>query len=382
MMPERDKRFTGHPGPQADSMNGYNVDYDRLEGFMKDVFVALDVPPGDAAICAEVLSFADRRGIRSHGINRMKPFYYDRIRAGLQVPDAEMEIVREGPGTAVVDGHFGMGHAIARRSMQLAIDKAREVGIAMVAVRNSTHYGAAGYYSMMAIENGMIGINGTNARPSVAPTFGTEGMLGTNPLTIGFPTDEDFPFLLDCATSIWQRGKIEYHARLGKDIPPGLVISSDGSSMTDPGEILDSLVNGEAALLPLGGMGEETAGYKGYGYSTVVEVLSSALQAGPFLKAVTGVNVGHFFIAVNIDAFIPLEEFRKSAGDIMRQLRSSRKAPSAERIYTPGEKEYLHWMRTKDRGVELEESLMREILQMTEELSLDGYDWDFPEKVK
>jgi LDH2 family malate/lactate/ureidoglycolate dehydrogenase len=358
------------------------VGYDELERFMADVFRGLGVPEEDSGICADVLSFADRRGISSHGINRMKPFYYDRIRKGLQFPDPGWEILKEGPTTAVIDGRFGMGHAIAKRSMNMAIAKAREFGLGMVAVRNSTHYGAAGYYSMMAIENGMVGINGTNARPSVAPTFGTEGMLGTNPFTIGFPTDEEFPFLLDCATSIWQRGKIEYYAREKKEIPENLVVGKDGSSLTDPEIILKELVEGNGALLPLGGLGEETAGYKGYGYSTVVEVLSSALQAGPFLKAVNGINVGHFFMAVDIESFTTLEEFKRSSGEVMRQLRSSRKAPVAERIYTPGEKEHLHWLRTKDTGVPLNGSLQKEVVRMRDELSLPGYDWDWAETLK
>jgi LDH2 family malate/lactate/ureidoglycolate dehydrogenase len=358
------------------------VEYDELERFMGDVFIGLKVPEDDARICAEVLSFADRRGISSHGINRMKPFYYDRIRKGIQFPDPGWEVLREGPTTAVIDARFGMGHSAAKRSMQMAIDKAQEYGLGMVAVRNSTHYGAAGYYSMMAIERGMIGINGTNARPSVAPTFGTEGMLGTNPFTIGFPTDEDFPFLLDCATSIWQRGKIEYYAREGKPIPGNLVIGKEGSSITDPETILKELVNGNAALLPLGGPGEDTAGYKGYGYSTVVEVLSSALQAGPFLQAVTGVNVGHFFLAIDIESFTSLEEFKRSSGEIMRQLRASRKAPGAERIYTPGEKEHLHWLKTRDSGVPLNESIRREMVLMRDELGLAGYDWGWAEILK
>jgi LDH2 family malate/lactate/ureidoglycolate dehydrogenase len=354
-----------------------HVDYDELERFMGDVFIGLGVPEGDARICADVLSFADRRGISSHGINRMKPFYYDRLRAGKQFADPDFQIVREGPTTAVIDGGFGMGHAIARRSMQMAIDKASKNGMGMVAVRNSTHYGAAGYYPMMAIDNGMIGMTGTNARPSVAPTFGTEGMLGTNPFTIGFPTDEEFPFLLDCATSIWQRGKIEYYARDGNEIPENLVVGKDGRSITDPQIILKELVEGNAALLPLGGLGEDTAGYKGYGYSTVVEVLSSALQAGPFLKAITGVNVGHFFMAIDVESFIPLEEFRRSSGEIMRQLRASRKVPGADRIYTPGEKEHLHWLRTKEEGIPLNRSIREEMVAMRDELKLEGYDWEW-----
>ncbi len=352
------------------------VPFALLENFMRDVFISLGVPGEDADICADVLITADRRGIHSHGVNRLKPMYYDRIKSGSIDPDARMEIVREGPTTAVVDGNFSMGHAVAKRSMDIAISKAAEYGMGMVAVRNSTHYGIAGYYSIMAAEKGMIGINGTNARPAVAPTFGTEGLLGTNPFTIGFPTDEDFPFILDCATSIWQRGKIEYYARQGKEIPKGLVISRDGESITDSRRILEELLTGDAALLPLGGP-EETAGYKGYGYSTVVEVLSSALQANAFLKAVNGVNVGHFFMAVDIEAFISLDDFRKNAGDIMRELRSARKAPGKDRIFTAGEKEHLYWLENKDQGVPLEASLRRELVQMRDELGLTGYLFPF-----
>jgi LDH2 family malate/lactate/ureidoglycolate dehydrogenase len=352
------------------------VPFDLLENFMRDVFISLGVPEEDAGICADVLITADKRGIHSHGVNRLKPMYYDRIKAGMIAPGARMEIVREGPTTAVMDGHFSMGHAVAKRSMDLAISKAKQYGLGMVAVRNSTHYGIAGYYSLMAAQEGMIGINGTNARPAVAPTFGTEGFLGTNPFTIGFPTDEDFPFVLDCATSIWQRGKIEYYARQGKEIPRGLVISSDGETIIDSRRILEELLTGDAALLPLGGP-EETAGYKGYGYSTVVEVLSSALQANSFLKAVNGVNVGHFFMAVDIESFISLDEFRKNSGDIMRDLRSSRRIPGQDRIYTAGEKEHLYWLENKDLGVPLEGTLQKELVEMRDELSMAGYTFPF-----
>ena len=144
----------------------------------------------------------------------------------------------------------------------------------------------------MATKRGQIGITGTNARPSIAPTFGVENMLGTNPLTFGMPTDEDFPFVLDCATSITQRGKLEYYAREGKPTPAGMVIGRDGQAKTNTEEILVQLNTGEAALAPLGGIGEELAGYKGYGYATVVEILSAALQQGNYLKMLTGIQDG------------------------------------------------------------------------------------------
>lgn len=345
------------------------VDFDFMEQFMIDVFTELGVPREDAEICADVLITSDKRGIDSHGVNRLKPMYYDRIKAGIQFPDAKYEIVRETSTTAVIDGHRGMGHATAKHAMELAIEKAKEHGLGMTVVRNNTHYGIAGYYVLMATEAGMIGLSGTNARPSVAPTYGVEPMLGTNPLTIGMPTDEDFPFVLDPATSIIQRGKVEVYARSGDQLPDGLVIDAQGDFMTDPDLILEKLLSKEASLLPLGGKAE-TGGYKGYGYSAVVEILSSALQGGAFLQAITGVNVGHFFMAINIEAFTELEEFKKTTGDILRTLRGAKLMPGQPRIYTAGEKEHLAWLDRKDRGVPLNKSLQAEVLQMRDELGL------------
>lgn len=361
------------------------VDFDTLKKFIADVFQGLGVPPDDAAICAEVLIAADKRGIDSHGINRLKMIYYDRIREGIINPVTRFEVVREGPATAVIDGHNGMGQVIACRSMQMAIDKARKYGLGMVAVRNSNHYGIAGYYPLMAIEEGMIGITGTNARPSIAPTFGVENMLGTNPLTFAMPTDEAFPFLLDCATSVTQRGKIEVYAKAQKNVPPGWVIDEQGQSKTNANQILKDLVAGTAALTPLGGIGEETAGYKGYGYATVVEILSAALQQGSYLKMLLGFKdgrktpycLGHFFIAIDIAAFTEVADFKKTAGDILRALRSSRKMPGADLIYTAGEKEFRNWQERKDKGAPLNAELQKEIRQMITELDLKGCPFSF-----
>ncbi|MPM16664.1 putative oxidoreductase YjmC [bioreactor metagenome] len=325
------------------------MSWTRLNEFVRAAFMAWGVPAEDAAICADVLLESDRRGIESHGVNRFKPIYIDRIQAGIQQAKTEFELLRETPTTAVVDGHHGMGQVIGHRAMSMAIAKAKEFGMGMVAVRNSTHYGIAGYYATMATQAGCVGMTGTNARPSIAPTFGVENMLGTNPLTIGLPTDEPFPFVLDCATSINQRGKIEYYERLGKDTPAGQVITRQGETLTDSALILEALTKGEAALVPLGGMGEEMGGYKGYGYATVVEVLSAALQAGNFLHGLSGVRdgekvpygLGHFFLAIDTEAFLGRESFEKTTGEILRSLRASEKAPGYERIYTAGEKEYL-----------------------------------------
>ncbi|WP_010255706.1 Ldh family oxidoreductase [Treponema primitia] len=360
--------------------------FDKMEAFMKDVFVKVGVPAADAAVCAEVLIESDKRGIDSHGVGRFKPIYIDRIKEGIQFPLTNFEVVKDGLATAVVDGHDGMGQVVGKKAMQMAIDKAKKYGMGMVVARNSTHYGIAGYYATMATKAGMIGITGTNARPSIAPTFGVENMLGTNPLTVGIPSDEDFPFVLDCATSVSQRGKIEHYDRIGKKMPQGWVIDNQGNSETDPAKALDGLTKGTYALAPLGGLGDDTAGYKGYGYATVVEILSAALQQGAFLKALSGIDsngkkvpyhLGHFFIAIDINAFTELDAFKKTVGDILRDLRASRKMPGHDRIYTAGEKEYLAWLDRKEKGVPLNESLKKTVKQLKEEYKLDAYAFNF-----
>lgn len=351
------------------------IDFDFLEAFMRDALVAAGVPPADARIVGDVLIESDKRGIDSHGIGRLKPIYIDRIRAGILSPVTAIEVVRERKTTAVLDGHNGMGHVVARRAMEMAIEKAGAHGMGMVAVRNSTHYGIAGYYALMAARAGMIGVTGTNARPSIAPTFGVENMLGTNPLTVGIPTDEAFPFVLDCATSITQRGKIEVYERAGKRMPPGWVIDENGETSTDTAKTLVDLTTGRAALTPLGGIGEEGGGHKGYGYATVVEILSAALQDGAYLKALNGLDaqgeripypLGHFFIAINVEEFIDLDRFKAVTGDILRTLRASRKAPGQDHIFTAGEKEYLAWEIRRKKGCPVPPALQRDMATLRE----------------
>ncbi len=363
------------------------VPFGQLETFMIDLFVSIGVPEEDARTCADVLITADRRGIDSHGIGRLKTIYYDRIvHQKIQRPVTELELVRDQAATAVVDGHHGMGMVVSKRCMEMAIEKARTFGLGMVVARNSTHYGFAAYYPIMACKAGMIGLTGTNARPSIAPTFGVENMLGTNPLVFGMPTDEEFPFTNDYATSIIQRGKIEQYAREGKDCPPGLVIGRDGQTKTDSKQILKDLVSGEAALAPIGGISEETGGYKGYGFAAVVELLSAALQQGAFLKQLSGLAddgtrrpyaLGHFFLAMNIENFCDLAAFKKTAGDILRELRGSQKAPGAEQIYTAGEKEHLAWLDRKEKGVVVNEALQQQLITMRDEQGLSQHRFSF-----
>ena len=355
------------------------VSWELIGNFMTDAFCAVGVPREDAMLCADVLMESDRRGIESHGCNRFKPIYIDRIEAGIQKPVTEFEVLKDTPTTLVADAHDGMGMVASKKAVDVIIEKAKKYGLGMAAVRNSTHYGIAGYWTMLASKQGMIGITGTNARPSIAPTFSVENMMGTNPLTFAFPTDEEFPFVLDCATSITQRGKIEYYARTGKDTPKGMVIGNNGEAMTDSAQILKALTSGEAALAPLGGIGEELAGYKGYGYAAVVEILSAALQGGSFMKMLNGVDengkrqpyhLGHFFIVINPEFFLGEDEFRKTTGRILRQLRAAKKAPGEERIYTAGEKEYLVWLERKDKGVPVGEAVQKEFITVRDKYSL------------
>ena len=362
------------------------ISWQLADDFMTAVFEKMGVPTEDARLCADVLLESDRRGIESHGCNRFKPIYIDRIKSGILNPVTKIDILKETPTTAVLDANDGMGMVASKKAMDMCIEKAHKYGMGMVAVRNSSHYGIAGYWTGLAAKENMIGISGTNARPSVAPTFGVENMLGTNPLTFSMPTDEPFPFTLDCATSVIQNGKIEYYARINHDTPKGLVISREGEELTDSAEILKKIRSQQAALAPLGGFGETTGGYKGYGYSTVVEILSAALQSGLFLKALDGkdeegkirpYHLGHFFIAIDTEAFMGAEAFKKTCGDILRDLRGSEKAPGQERIYTAGEKEYDVWMYRKEKGVPVTEAVQKEFIGLRDEFGLTQFKFPF-----
>ena len=348
------------------------VPWTLMENFIRDAFMAYGTPRADAEICADVILESDRRGITSHGCNRLKPIYLDRFENGTLLPLTPVELIKETPTTAVLDAHDGLGMVASHRAMEICIEKGKRLGMAGAAVRNSTHYGIAGYWAGMAAKEGLIAICGTNARPAVAPTGGVDNMLGTNALTIALPTDEDFPFILDCATSTVQRGNIEVWAREGKPTPVGAVIGRDGEYLTDSEAILTALLEDKAALTPF-------AGYKGYGYSMVVEILSAALSGGPYMRMLSGFDengnrkpyhLGHFFFVMDPEAFVGADIFNKTAGDICRRLRESTKAPGVERIYTAGEKEHLAWLERRDKGVPVEPSVQRELLEVRDRLGL------------
>jgi LDH2 family malate/lactate/ureidoglycolate dehydrogenase len=353
-----------------------------LQEFVEQVFVALGTPPDDARICAEVLLASDLRGIESHGVGRLK-VYTERIRAGVQLVETEMEVIQETGTTALVDGHHGMGAVIAYRSMRLAMDKAREYGLGAVAVRNSTHFGIAGYYALMAAREGMMGLALTNARPVVPPTFGAEPMLGTNPIAFAAPSDAGFLFCFDAATAVVSRGKIEVYNRAEKPTPEGWVVDPAGQPLTDPRQILRDLGRGAALLLPLGGAGEETGGYKGFDLATVVEILCASLCAGAFMKDLLGsapdgsrrpYMLGHFFLVIDIGHFVPLEVSKRITGQIMRELQSACKAPDQDRIYVAGEKEHEREAMVRERGIPVNRNLRRDLQTVRDELGIAGHE--------
>ncbi|KAK2962800.1 putative Malate dehydrogenase [Blattamonas nauphoetae] len=374
-------------------MTSYRIPFDVLENFSRDVLIKIGVEPQHAAVVADILTESDRRGHETHGIGRLKPIYYDRVKKGILETAVKYDIVKETSTTAVIDAHNSLGHPISKIAMQMAIDKAKQHGLGMVVCRNSTHYGIAGYYTSMAAAQGCVGMCGTNARPSIPPTGAVENMLGTNPLAFAFPTDEDFDFNLDCATSIAQRGRIEQYVRENRPVPAGWVIDDKGQPCSDAQQVLTGLTKGTHALLPLGGAGEELGGYKGYGYATVVEVLSASLSQANFLRALYGtkpdgsagpIELGHFFFAANVEAFTTLEEFKKSAGDIMRELRTAKKAHPEDRIYVAGEKECeAYHEQIKLGGVIIEPANQKAIDAMRAEQGLTQYvfPWDAKQDV-
>jgi L-2-hydroxycarboxylate dehydrogenase (NAD+) len=354
----------------------------KMTDFMIEALLQMGVPRPDAEISADILLASDLYGVRSHGVAHLR-WYHQRIKSGLQQPVTNWTMVHETLTTAVIDGANGMGMVVAYNAMKIAIEKARRMGLAAVAVRNSSHYGIAGYYSRMAAKEGMVGMSFTNAHPSIAPTFGVEPMLGTNPIAFSAPTDEEFPFTFDAATSIAPRGKIEIAARAKKPIPEGWVIREDGTPATDSSSLIEEMNQGKAALLPLGGSGELMGGHKGYGLATMVEIFSSAFQDGSFLSQLHDKDdsgnphpsrIGHFFLAMNVENFLPLNRFKKTAGSLLRELReygrSPEDSPGDTRIYTAGEKSHENEMNARKTGIRIPPSVQMHLNALCAELKI------------
>jgi LDH2 family malate/lactate/ureidoglycolate dehydrogenase len=328
------------------------------------VLEAIGTPRDEAEIVADSLVKANLRGVDSHGVFRLT-VYVNRVKHKTIIPGAPFKIVRETPSTALVSGGFGFGQVIGVKAMKLAVEKARETGIGAVSVFDTNHFGMAAYYAMIALQNDMIGVVTCNTSPWVVPWGGRVPMLGTNPICVAIPSGQDIPTILDMATSAVARGKIERAAKEGKPIPEGWAVDQNGEPTTDPLAAL------KGALLPFGGP-------KGYGLSFIVDVISGALAGAACGKDVCSLfperrkcNVGQFFLAINVDAFIPIRDFKATVDKVVLELRSSPPAPGYASVLIPGEIEYRTEQKRLLEGVPLSDETWQRLKKLCEKLRVD-----------
>ncbi|MBR5302736.1 MAG: Ldh family oxidoreductase [Clostridia bacterium] len=345
-----------------------------LRAFMERVFEREGFTPADAKAIADVLMLSDLFGIESHGAQRMM-YYHQNIRSGSVDTQAEIETVRETPVSALLDAHFAMGQLAGVRAMEMAIAKAKQTGIGMVCVRNSSHYGIAGYYPLMAAREGLCAFSMTNTGPIMVPTFGREMMLGTNPIAFCMPADP-YPFWFDASTTVVTLGKVEVHAKREKPMPEGWTINAQGKIETDAGKMNQSILGGEmGGILPLGGAGETNSGHKGYGLAIMVEALTGVLAQGlmsPEMQGAHGDHTSHFFLAFDPGLFGEPEAIRAQMSRYLQMLRDSEKLPGHARIYTPGEKAFESMAKRREAGIPVEEKTLAELRQIAAELGIEG----------
>jgi LDH2 family malate/lactate/ureidoglycolate dehydrogenase len=327
---------------------------------------------------------ADLRGIASHGVARLGR-YVRGLKAGYIVPGVAFDVQEPVPAIAVIDARNGIGQVVSERAMQLAIDKARANGLGAVSVRNSNHFGIAGYYVQMAIDAGMIGLCVTNAAPLVVPTNGATAMLGTNPIAFGAPGGPGLDFLLDMATSVVPRGKLEVYDRNRKQMPAGWAVDEHGYDSKNPGLVLANLLKrAGGGILPLGGRGEQFSGYKGYGLALMVDVLAGVLTGAGFGPDVDNMKrtpkpgetvaprVGHFFVAIDVARFMPLAEFRSRLFELLTILKGSPKALDGAEIFVHGEKERLRSRLHEQFGIPLAENVLDALKKIAAECGRPG----------
>ena len=312
------------------------------------------VRKNDAVTATNVLIEADVQGHFTHGLSRLR-YYIKRIRDGIILTDTEPEIVRQTPAVTVIDGKNGLGQVVATTATNCAIASAQKTGIGACAVRNSSHYGIAGYYSLICAERDLVGIAFTNARPAVAPTNSTIPKLGTNPYAISMPSNFGFPFHIDCATSAIQRGALEVFARSNKPVDLQSYVTCPNST---PAQILSQIERGTCAFKPIGE-------HKGYGLSVAIELFSSAFQSGSFMNQLSGFyeggpkkpyNIGHFFLCLDPAAFVEIDEFRENVTKVMRELKTA-----GHMVLIPGEPEFLCRMESEENGLSFSDDLCQEL---------------------
>ena len=351
--------------------------YDRLFSFVYQVFLKMGCGEDHAMLASRVLLSADMRGVDSHGVARLSG--YVRLWEAKRVNAApEIRVVHETPSTAVVDGNAGLGLVVAPFAMQVAIEKAEKAGTGWVAVKNSNHFGIAGYHAMMALEHDMIGIAMTNASAIVAPTFSVERMLGTNPIAVAIPAFNEPPFVADFATTTASNGKLEILQRKNEDAPVGWVQDANGQSSTNANALKEG-----GALLPLGG-DREHGSHKGYALGSMVDIFSAVLGGAsygpwappfpayvPVPENMPGEGLGHFFGAMRVDAFRPLEEFYQHMDNWIRRFRSAKPAPGCEKVLIPGDIERETEITRSENGIPLFHSVVNDLNKVGEKMGVE-----------
>lgn len=355
-------------------MNDSLVPAGALRACMERIYVREGFEESDAKKIADVLMQADLFGIESHGAQRMM-YYHQNIRSGSVNVAAKPELLRETPVSALIDGHFGMGALTGIFAMEQAIAKAKKTGIGMAVVRNSSHYGIAGYYTLMAEREGLASFSMTNTGPIMVPTFGREMMLGTNPMAFCMPADP-YPFWFDASTTVVTLGKVEVYNKRGKPMPQGWTIDAQGQPCTDAKRMNASILAGErGGILPLGGEGELHSGHKGYGLAIMVEALTGVLAQGmtsPDMCGAHGDHTCHFFLAFDPAMFGDPADIRARMSLYLERLRASEKIPGCTRIYTPGEKAFQAMERRLREGIPVEANTLQEVRTIAAELGVQG----------
>ena len=347
--------------------------YDQLNQLCNDAFQKFGFTAEEAKTITAVLLLSDIYGIESHGMQRMYR-YYKSIQKGMIDVNAKGDVVFETPVSAVIDGHDGMGQVIGRKAMEMAIAKAKTTGIGMVVVRNSNHYGIAGYYAKLACDQGLIGLSCTNTNPIMVPTYGRTAMLGTNPIAVAMPA-EPYPFFFDASTTVVTRGKLEVYNKAGKELHDGWALNKDGYPSNDAADVLGNIAaNKGGGIMPLGGSTEDTGSHKGYGWAMVCELFSSILSMGTTSdKTGKGGKGGicHGFLAIDPGIFGDAEGIKAHLSSYLEELRNSPKADGQTRIYTHGEKEVEAQARLMAEGIPVNDNTMVEVLELCNYLEMD-----------
>lgn len=348
--------------------------YQPTKRFCIDVFQRYGFTKEESESITDILLSADLFGIESHGIQRLVR-YHKEINDGMVDVKAVPETVTETPISAVIDANKGMGQLISKSAMKLAIEKAKKTGVGMVSVRNSNHYGIAGYYVRMALEEDLIGVCMTNTQAIGVPTFGKQAMLGTSPIALGLPATP-IPFLFDAATTVVPRGKIEVYNKNGKSLPDNWAIDAQGLNTNDPALLLRNIITqAGGGIAPLGGVGDLYSGYKGYGFGVIVDIFTGILSGGKTSNHVSvndnQADIAHFFAAIDYSVFGDKADISERLSIYLQELRDSAKAYGQSRIYTHGEKELESEGKKLAEGFPINQATIAEMKNIAEFHSLD-----------